>query len=265
VWGLLLLFTACYQPQEGCLDLAATNFDANADKNCCCNYPALQLNITQNYGSTTFKEGSIFQDAGNAFFVLKNVSFYLSDFTVTQNGQSYSVLDTVTLWTKPTGAITPVRRLFTDDFLLVRRSSVNNEIGVFRQEGSFDGIRFRLGLPDSALNVLPARASVGHPLSTQTDSMWRAPNGFVLMQVVVARDTSFKTVPDTISIFKKDLPDCFIEAKGLNIQKPLGKNAVFTMVTDYEKLLKNIRWTTGDKSVWKMQIISNIKGAFSVN
>ena len=42
---VVLSLTACFEPQEGCTDIAATNFDASADENCtdCCTYPKLQL------------------------------------------------------------------------------------------------------------------------------------------------------------------------------------------------------------------------------
>lgn len=263
--SLLLFFAGCYEPVKGCLDLTATNFDANADEDCCCKYPELQLSISQSYGGQAYKEGDIYKDVDGGLFKLNSVTFYLSGFEVLQTGRSYSVADTIGLWTQPAGTSAPVRRLFTDDFLLVRRTSVTNALGVFRHEGTFDGLRMRLGLADSVLSVLPARAPSGHPLATQSDSIWRSPQGFVFMQIVVHRDTFSTTAPDTLSFFSKDLPDCIIEGKGLSVSKELGKNVIFTLTADYAQLLKNISWTTGDKTAWKRQILSNIKGSFSVN
>ena len=48
----LLSLTSCFEPQEGCLDISAVNFDASADKDCdksgcACIYPKLQVAVDQ--------------------------------------------------------------------------------------------------------------------------------------------------------------------------------------------------------------------------
>lgn len=261
---VLFLSLGCFTPKEGCLDRAATNFDANADEDCCCTYPQLRLNLTQRYGADPFKESGLYYDAASHPYYLRSVSYYLSDFKTTQQGRQYATLDTIGLYALQPGAGEPARLIYRDDYVLVRRASVNNDIGVIRQEGTFDGLRFRLGMIDSAQWVLPKRVTTGHPLAQQTDSLWRQPNGYVYLQVVVARDTAQNTPNDTLSFSQKDLPAFFIEGKGLSVQKKLGYNLEFSMLADYQKMLDGINWTKGDKSIWKNQIVANLSKVFSV-
>lgn len=263
ITGLLFL-SGCYQPKEGCLDLSATNFDANADKDCCCTYPQLRLNITQRYGANPFTENGLYLDAANHPFYLRNVSYYLSDFEILQQGKKYKTLDTIGLYALQPGTGQLARLIFRDDFVLVRRSSVNNDAGVTRQEGIFNGLRFRLGVTDSAQWVLPNRAPTSHPLYQQTDSLWRQPNGYVFLQLIVARDTTRNKPNDTLSFSRKDLPGFFIEETGLSIHKKLGANLEFSMLADYQKMLEGINWTVGDKNTWKNQIKANLIRTFSV-
>lgn len=267
-----LLFTlslpACYEPQEGCRDIVATNFDASADKDCevdCCSYPKLQIGVVQHYDTLTYIENQAYPGLNNHWFILKNVSFYLSDFQLSQQGTPYIVSDTVGLYTlPPTGADT-LREIFTDDFVLVRRTPLINQVGTFRNDGTFENIRFRLGLDDHAQRVVPSKAPAGHPLRTQSDSLWHGRSeGFVFMQIVVARDTITGTLPDTISLKKADIQDFIFSAAG-NFQHKTGYDFNVILDVDHHKLLEGIDWTTGDISTWKTQIVANLPHTFSVS
>lgn len=269
LFGLAMSFlccvVACYEPQEGCQDISATNFDASADKDCaCCTYPKLRIGVSQFYGDDLFIENSRYVASDGHPFVLKNVSFYLSDFQLFRNGETFTVSDTVGLYTLPATGNDTMREVFTDDFVLVRRTPIINEAGTFRYDGSFDQMKFRLGLDDQAQRVVPSRAPAGHPLRTQSDSLWHGRNeGFVFMQVVVARDTLAGTKPDTISLKKADLPDFIFSATGPFVHKT-GYNFDIVLEIDHRELLNGIDWTTGDISAWKLQIVSNLPGALSV-
>jgi hypothetical protein len=260
----ILFSSACFDPKEGCLELSATNFDASADENCCCIYPQLRLNLTQQYDGGAFKESGLYSDANGKPFYLRSVSYYLSDFTVFQQNTSFVTNDTVTLRIQPPGTATSVRQRLRDDVVLVRRTAVNNDVGVFRGEGTFNGLRLRLGLRDSLRHVLPQSAASTHPLAAQPDSMWRRPNGYVYLQVVVARDTTKGSANDTISFYERDLPNFFIEQRGLNNVKKLGTALEFSMIADYKKMLEGIIWLNGDISVWKNAIKANLQRTFSV-
>ncbi|HOY03853.1 MAG TPA: hypothetical protein PLO67_00550 [Saprospiraceae bacterium] len=267
--AFFLLFTcslvACYEPQEGCQDIAATNFDASADKDCdCCTYPDLQIGVSQHYDTQLYIENNVYVASDGHPFILKNVSFYLSDFQLFQNGTEYVVSDTAGLYTFSQVGNDTLREIFTDDFILVRRVPLINVAGSFRNDGIFDKIQFRLGLDDNAQRVIPSRAPAGHPLRTQADSLWHGrTEGFVFLQVVVARDTFAGTVPDTISLKKADLNNAVFSATG-TFKHETGYDFNIILDVDHKKLLEGIDWTTGDISAWKSQIVSNLQGALSV-
>lgn len=264
---MMLCLTACFEPQEGCTDISATNFDASADKNCddCCVFPKLQLEITQRYDTLTFLENRPYENSGGQWFILKSVSFYLSDFQLFQNGDTAFVSDTVGLRSfAPTGSDT-LREIFTDDFVLVRRTPLLNEVGTFRNDGVFEKVRFRVGLDADAQRVIPRLAPTGHPLRIQSDSLWHGrAAGFVFAQVIVARDTFTGTRPDTLALTQADLPGFFVEANGSFVHET-GYNFSLKLTADHKKLLEGIDWTTGDISAWKTRIVANMSGALSVS
>ncbi len=268
--GCLLLFlaqTACFEPAEGCLEVEATNFDASADKNCCCEYPQLVLDVVQWYDSVQFVENAAYPAPLNdRLFRLKSVSFYLSDFQLIQNNIPYTVGDTVQLRAfSPTGLDT-ITETLTDDFLLVRRQSFSNDIGDFRTNGTFSQTRFRLGLTDSAGRVIPRLAPTGHPLRTQADSLWHGPGGagYIFLQVVLARDTASATVADTISFSRADLGDFFIQTQ-VPVQHATGYDFRLRLLAEYKNLLEGVDLTTGDISIWKSKMIANLPNVFSVS
>ena len=264
---IIFSLSACFEPQEGCTDIAATNFDASADKNCadCCTYPKLLLEVVQRYDTVTFLENRAYEASNGQWFILKSASFYLSDFQVFQNGESFMVSDTVGLRTfAPAGSDT-LREIFTDDFVLVRRVPLVNEVGTFRTDGVFEKVRFRVGLDADAQRVIPRLAPAGHPLRIQSDSLWHGrAAGFVFAQVIVARDTFPGTIPDTLALTQSELPDFSPEGNGAFVHET-GYNFTVTLTVDYKKLLEGIDWTTGDISAWKTRIAANMQGAFSVS
>lgn len=258
-----LLFTACFEPKEGCLDIAATNFEAGADKDCCCTYPKLVLTVNQVYDTLPFRGDSLYPDAVGRFFRIKSIAFYLSDFHLFQNNKEYQVSDTLTLNTF-LGADTS-KTLFTDDFLLVRRTPVEYEVGSFRQDGQFEELNFRLGLSAEAQKVIPFKAPAGHPLSAQTDSLWRGnSSGFVWLQAVVVRDSMAATPPDTLRFTQADLGQPIIGATGLFVH-PTGYDFPLILTVDYKQMFLGINSSTDDISQWKSKIIANLEDTFSVS
>ena len=113
----LVVLNACYEDQEGCLDINATNFDVEADINCpdCCTFPMLQLDyqhkaetadttINFSYESITYQDG-----AGNPFRV-RSVQYYLSDFhLIIPGGDTVQVADTIQINSFTGASITPER------------------------------------------------------------------------------------------------------------------------------------------------------------
>ncbi len=264
---LSLAQVACFEPREGCLEVEATNFDASADKNCCCEYPQLVLDVVQWYDTMqSFTENAAYRAPLNDhLFRLKSVTFYLSDFQLTQNGVTYTVSDTIQLRAFPPSGSDTIREALTNDFLLVRRQSFSNDIGDFRINGTFKNVSIRLGLNEPAGRVIPRLAPTGHPLRVQVDSLWHErAKGYIFAQIVLARDTANATVPDTISFSRADLGDFFIKTTA-PVQHTTGYDFHLRLLVEYKKLMKDVDLTTGDILAWKSQLKTNLPDIFSVS
>lgn len=74
-----LIANACYESQQGCLDVRAVNYYAGADENCCCRYPKLILSSDQVYDTLLFRLDSLYPADNGQLFRIKNIVFYISD------------------------------------------------------------------------------------------------------------------------------------------------------------------------------------------
>lgn len=263
-----LAFAACYEPRQGCLDIEATNFDASADEDCCCEYPKLTLEMLHRYGSDTvqYLPDSLYVNDAGQIFRIKSVVFYLSEIQLFQSGNAFSVSDTVQLQTYSAFGNDTLKETFTDDFLLVRRTPVDNPVGEFRPSGTFNEVKIRLGLSDNAQRVIPRLAPSGHPLRIQSDSLWYGPTaGYVFMQAVVVRDSMQATKPDTLAFTEADLPNFFIEKNGSFLHQSGGYDFPLKLGIDYKKMFEGINWSSGDIPAWKSQIVVNLPSVFIVS
>lgn len=86
---MVLLISACYEPQEGCLDPNAVNYDVEADINANCTYPALSIAFGHNWGDTTFSYDATYLDENGEDYQIRFMGFFLRDFEVKlqENGE----------------------------------------------------------------------------------------------------------------------------------------------------------------------------------
>lgn len=261
-----LAFAACYEPRQGCLDIEATNFDASADEDCCCQYPKLILETVQRYDTLQYLPDSLYVNDAGQIFRIKSVVFYLSEIQLFQSGNAFSVSDTVQLQTYSAFGNDTLKETFTDDFLLVRRTPVDNPVGEFRPSGTFNEVKIRLGLSDNAQRVIPRLAPSGHPLRIQGDSLWYGPTaGYVFMQAVVVRDSMQATKPDTLAFTEANLPNFFIEKNANFLHQSGGYDFRLKLGIDYKKMFEGVNWSSGDIPEWKSQIVVNLPSVFIVS
>ena len=259
---VVFLMQACYEPTEGCLDIEAVNFDASADDNCCCEYPSLNINLSQRFDTLLwFADSSYANNLGQSIQLLE-ASWYFSEFGLEQSGQRFLVEDTLSLNTL-TGSDTTAT-LFTDDFILVRRSPSSYTVGGFRTGGSFDQLDFRLGLSETARDVLPSSAPENHPLANQAEGLWMGNDTtYAHFHLIVQRDTLISPTPDTLFITKFDLSDQFVQVSG-PFSRQTGFDLNFRLEIDYKALFKDVDWQNGDISTWKTAIVANLPEVFTV-
>lgn len=259
----ILSLSSCFEPREGCLDIEATNFDAAADENCCCTYPALRLTLQPRYDTLVWKPDTAYEYAPGRWFRIKEAVFYLSDFQVVQNGVPFPVSDTLSFAVfGPNNDTLP--EVLTNDFQLIRRTTVNYAVGTFRPAGDFEAVRFRVGIPDAARHVIPDLAPEGHPLRPQGEGLWLGRDtGFVALRLVITRDSLETTQPDTLVFSRPDFTTVVIQSDGA-FRHESGYDFPLQLVADFRELFRDVDLTTGDISAWKARIVSNLSAFLRV-
>lgn len=265
LWALLILlpFAACYEPREGCLDIEATNFDAAADNNCCCTYPALRLTLLPRYDTLVWKPDTAYEISPGRWFRIHQAVFYLADFQMVQNGVALPVSDTLGLSVLGAAGDT-LRTVFTNDFQLIRRTTTTYTVGTFRPSGAFESVRFRVGLPDAAQRIIPALTPDGHPLRPQNEGLWLGPDtGYVALKLVVSRDTLPGTVPDTLVFSRPEFASVVLQSDDV-FRHESGYDFSLKLVADFRELFRDVDLTTGDIPAWKLRIVANLPKALRV-
>lgn len=264
IFPIFSVFSNCYKPVEGCLEIEATNFQATADENCCCEYPNLKFVVEQYFG-----QDSSVVFIPQKFYVLENgdslkinaITFYLSDFQLVRNAETFEVSDTAHLQTFPDGT----KSVFKNDFLIVRRTPSEFLVGEFLPTGSFSALNFRFGLTDSANKINPKSAPTGHPLAAQGEKMWEnEADGYRFLMLAFERDTVAATPPDTIYWTKKDFQQLNFSATG-NFEHAVGFDFTLKFRVDFEKWFAGVQLSQTDNLQLKSKIVSNLPSSFSIS
>ncbi|MFN8303663.1 MAG: hypothetical protein U0U46_14325 [Saprospiraceae bacterium] len=260
----LVVFSACYEPKKGCLDIEAVNFDATADENCCCNYPRLFVRLEHRYDTLTFREGDAYPQSSGHWFRLQKVIFYLSDFKVFRNSDVFGVTDSLKMKVFGPATADTLEQYLTNDFVLVRRTPLEFAAGAFPESGTFDRVRCRLGLPDAAQSVIPGKAPANHPLSEQPEKLWLdRTRGFEAMRIIFNRDTLGATAPDTLTLARPDFDNFMLEGSGTFVHES-GYDFYVLLVADYKALFQDVDLTQGSPASWKAQIVANLQNALQI-
>jgi hypothetical protein len=257
---------SCYDPQKGCLDYDATNFDVSADENCCCEYPQLVLNIAHRYGADGLRLDSAYTNGLGQPFRLHKVLFYLSDIYLTQGGTKYMVEDTLHSH-KYLGADS-IFTVLRDDIQLVRRDdNPAHSIGIFRAVGTFDSIGFRFGLlPDVDKTAPGSVATIGSPLRPQPEMMYDSLlRRYECMRLVISRDTAEGTPRDTLKFYLSDFDsNQQIIQKSGTFSHESGYNFLLGMQYDYQNWFENVDLTTTLSAI-KSSIANNLSNGVVIS
>jgi MbnP len=269
-FGFIFLFVLsisnCKEKIEGCLDIEADNFSVSADLPCpdnCCTYPRLSFEIAFRWDSIPLGYNQPYNMSFDTVIKITKTKFYISNIRLTNDAESFKVLDQVELSVNDdnlTGAI------FTDDFSLVSRdfTSFDYDIGEIRGSGTFDTLRFFVGLDELANKVEPTSAPDGHPLSIQADSMWNVENAYIFNKLIV--------IPDTISDPPTEPLQFNITGSGnlkeivlpFRVDLEVGTNLKVPIIVDYFKWFQGINFEV-DSAMVVQKIVNNTSKAFFIN
>lgn len=159
----LCSMAACYRGKEGCLDPRARNYDAEADRNCCCLYYRMQAELShvfvQNGDTLPFALGLPYvSDSGDTIQVL-SMPYLLSDLRLVRgDGSEMRVSNKLSLSTANGPVVVP------NSFVSADPGTLLADFGDVSSTGTFERVRFYLGVFPAA-NHHDGNLPAAHPLS----------------------------------------------------------------------------------------------------
>jgi len=260
---LILLVAACYEPETGCLDIEATNFNASADDPCpdCCTYPNLRFEIKHVFGDTVLPFGTHFTLDSIDYFILRSWQFYLSELKLIVAGDTIGVLDTISLVLDQNGLIT--KELVEDNYAIGSRSIFSINMGTIKYSGFIEDIRFQVGLDAQSNQTAADSMPSGHPLAIQADSMFfDEDRGYIFNKIQFQRDTTTGSSTTTLEIGT----DANLVLLNFPFNQSIiqGDNITVNLQLDYKLWLKGINFVTDSDEIIMAKIVANTPEAFSL-
>jgi len=249
---LLILLSAisCQEKVEGCLDIYATNFNPQADKSCCCVYPALSFQVNYNYGTEPYSSNQFIQDGQGNFFYLRGFNLYVSDFKAKDiQGGQLEVEDLVNIILSD-GSQLQIK----NDFALLRPGSSNFQFESFKAKSELTSLEFTIGLPASLdgidIDTLPSSSVLG----VQPDSLFTPGVGYFSWSVSYTQDTVTGSLPQILRWRERSLI-----SKQVVIPYSIGRNTCLNVDLDLLVLFEDV----DIKNDTPEQISTKVNGALS--
>lgn len=271
--GLLIglaTLTACFEGEEGCLDVASLNYDVSADEACadCCTYPSLTLTFshkiyegvdTLNFGYQTPYLNSLAQ-----YFAFDEIGYYVSDVGfLTDQGASISVIDLIDLAVLENNDTTFFE--VSDNFIFSQPDDFRSQtVGTFLYNGTLTVLQLSLGLPEIVQQTAPALLPDGHPLATQDPAMYvEDTERYLYNRIAFFRDTTdFSGTPEVIQITEEnDRIDLSLPVSGII---PNGFNVGLTIEVDYLAWFADVDFNNDSNETIKSKIVANLADSFQI-
>jgi hypothetical protein len=236
---------------EGCIDPVARNFDPEADKNCCCQYYQLRLDMVHSIDSfnTPFVLFNFYSDANADAYQIKSTSILISDVALLKADGTASYVNDSILLSSSSGSSWQ-----RNDFSNIRPGVFVNNIGSFTDFGNYVKLRFLVGLQDALQQTDGSNLSTAHPLSTASE--FNSANGFLTGRWEIINNLNepmLYFLSDTVWV-ELDYPVSCIDGADTNI--PLGLN--------YNALMQGIAFASDDSTTVVQKIKNNIRNAFYI-
>lgn len=259
----LMLASACYRGKEACLDPSARNFDAEADRNCCCQYYRLQIKLQHlmemNGDTLPFAFGNAYLDAAGDTFRVTALPFLLSDLRLVRaDGSEMGVRGRILLETANGAVEVP------NSFVIADAGTLVADFGDVSDLGSFERLRFYVGLPAN-INQTDGNLPAEHPLSAlNTRGLYRSiDEGYTFFRpdVRIGADTSNTLFPvyGNASLVAIDLP--FAQTYALLD----GMDARLDVDIFYSTLFSGISFQQDDSATVANKLLANTPNTFRIN
>lgn len=269
---LFTCVTACFEPETGCLDIEAKNFDPTADEmcgeddrqgNCPCTYPVLSIDtIDYLFAKADFAPNTIYQ-LEEQFIIIDQIRFFLSGFQfIRNNSDQVIVADTISLIvTNDEGQ--QETSIVTDDYILVEQQS-SIDIGAVQESGQFDSLRFVVGIEGNVNTTDPVSVNNSqHPLADASMHFGNTTDGYIFNQIIIQTDT-FSQVQTTINI---GTATNLVEIKlPFSYESPIGSDfSLGTLHIDHSKWFDGINFVADNEADIIDKIITNTPTVFSIS
>lgn len=255
----ILFFSGCQVPEEGCTDVAASNFDITALKTCatnCCVYPQLKIRTQFLWGSD-----AVFFDLNTPYKIgLDSVKFlsaqlYISaiSFTPLAGGKNVSVSDSIALYRANDTIMRP------NNYALIGKNyGFNYTLGSFTGFGSYNYAHFTVGLDSVSNMVIPSKMPASSPFAVKADSAYDNKNStFIFQKFIFVKGANYK---DTVQI---NIENAQTIDAGCRLTFIRGFDAVMPFKIDYKKLFLDVN-VQSDPNTIAQKIVSNYTNSFSV-
>ncbi len=272
-----ILFTACFQPESGCLDVEATNFELAADEpcdsdnsatSCPCTYPILSFDTMSYVVEKSDYQPNTFYRINSQFIQIQSIQFYLSGFQFRRtSGEWVGVADTISL-----AVLNEDNQLetqvFADDFVLVNQQP-SIDMGAIKQHGTFDSLRFVLGIEAPANSTDPDSINrTSHALLESDLHTGDQATGYIFNQLIFFRDTLSSTAI-TLNITAADFAgqlDLMELKMPFSYETPIGKDfSLGTLQVDHAKWFDGINFVVDTEAIMIEKIVANTPNVFSVS
>lgn len=251
---IILSLSSCLEKEEGCRDVFATNFAADADRDCedCCRYPKITFEVDHAVGDTSLNYRDTLNFDNKTFKIIQT-AFYLYDFSLENASGQLRISDQRTFRNR-TGGTT----VLTDDVTLISRDiqSFSYDVGSFQGSGSYTALHFTVGLSAVLATTAPSRIPDNHPLSSDNGLFTGPDSAYVFTRLgvvdIIVDDTLHYDLLTPVNIM---LP--------YTVTIERGSNLVIPIKVDYQKWLEGINFAD-NLSVNRQKIADNIQNAFSI-
>ena len=269
---LIFLGIGCYQAERGCLDIEANNFSPAADEdcaaddknaNCPCQYPSISFSsVDYKAGPLDFTFGEAYLNDQKQTFQIEDIKFYLSDFQfIKADGSSIGVEDTISLTVLNEEDVT-TKILAIDDFILLNKQK-NIDIGMVKQSGQFEKIRFLVGINKIENATIPENIkSSRHPLADESMHFGDPSLGYIFNKIVINTDTSsIETMELKIggnnNLVEVIIPFSYTTMPGIHFSLP-------TLQINHLKWFDGINFVADTEAVMIEKIVRNTPKVFSI-
>ncbi len=237
---VILFLSACYEPQEGCLDPLAKNYDVSADEAGNCKYPGLIIELEQMYDSLTFFPGRPLQAGGVDSIKIDTLQCILSAYSLLNRDGMREYTTSRRTIVQEDGSKLNVR----DDLIAMKASRSSYTVGEFAKPGRYDSLRFQAGLPAGwkkvDLNTLPG----GHPLNSVPNIALdedRSNHAYLSLRIFDGTVRRFRAII-------RFEPSVFELNNSQGLMLDAGRDAHLNLSFDYAKWTEPVDWANDSKA-----------------